>query len=121
MDVLTTSTGAQSITVIPRFEPTSTVRVTLKSDDQNAQQIQSTVTGTYSNGYLTVSLTFDADDSLTEGQFYSLKIEESIASVWTMAYRGLVYCTDQTDFPKYTINSGKFTEYAGNDNAFLTI
>lgn len=121
MVILSTGTGAQDITVIPRFEPTGNVRVTINSDDKNAQQHQSTISPTYSNGYLTMSVTFASGEDLKEGRNYSVKVEEEIDSVWTMAYRGLIYCTDQTDLPKYTINSGKFTEYASADNEFLTI
>lgn len=121
MLILTTSATSQNLTVIPRFEPTGDIRVTINSDDKNAQQIQTTVTPTYADGYLTARVIFDASTALSEGQFYSVKMEEEIDSVFTMAWRGMVFCTDQTNLPKFSINDGKFTENTANDNEFLTI
>lgn len=121
MQVLKTISSAQTISVIPRYEPTGTVRYTLRSEDENKQEAQANVAATYTNGYLTFDVSFTSPNQLIEGQFYKLTVEEQDGSNYKLLYRGKIYCTDQTTLPKYTTQENEFTEYTGNDNEYAII
>lgn len=122
MIVLTTGSGSKTITVIPRFEPTGTIRYTLRNEEQNKVVKQASKGSggyTYSNGYLSFSAGFD--NHLIEGVFYTLTIEEQSGSNFNLLHRSKVFVTDQTVLPKYTTQNGEFTEYADNNNEFVII
>jgi hypothetical protein len=46
-----------------------------------------------------------------EGRYYTIRITDS-----NEIYRGKVYCTNQTDLEKFSVNSGEFTYYEDTDN-----
>ena len=46
-----------------------------------------------------------------ENRYYTIRISNN-----TELYRGKVYCTDQTDLEKFSVNSGEFTYYEDTDN-----
>lgn len=120
MIVLTTASSSQDVTVIPRYEPTGNVRVTLISEEQNKQVRQFNASYTYTNGVLTFS-TPAGSSGLVENTFYSMKVEEQDGANYNMLHRAKIFCTDQTNLPKYTTQEDEFTEYAGNNNEFVII
>ena len=68
---------------------------------------------TESNGYMTLSAEF----SLSEGVFYGMKIFDGS----TLIYRGRVFVTSQTEYDKYTTNSGVYTEETSYENEFVIL
>lgn len=120
MIVLTTASGSKTIQVIPRVEPTGTVRYTLRNEDENKVVKQASAGSyTYTNGYLEFST--GLDNLLIEGNSYSLTIEEQHGSNYALLYRGKIFVTDQSTLPKYRSQSGEFSEYADNNNEFIII
>lgn len=51
---------------------------------------------------------------LTYNRFYSFKLISETTN--EELYRGKIYCTDQTDLEKFSINDGQFTYYEDTDN-----
>lgn len=115
MIILSNTADAQTWTVIPRYEPSTDVTVTFRSESENKVAYTFTYSATYSNGYLSITHTFDP--VLTLNRFYEINVKEGAALIW----KGKAYVTDQTDYPVYTINQDKFTEYQNNDNEFVII
>lgn len=115
MLILTTSSDAQTFSVIPRFEPTTDVQVVFTSKAQNKETHDFTYSATYSNGYLTIENTFSP--ILVEQQNYSVVVLEGSDLVW----RGRAYVTDQSNLPKFEVNEGEFTEPTQSNNDFIII
>lgn len=119
MVILTDTSSAQDITVIPRYKPIGNVRVTLRSESKNKVTHTLIITPTYSNGYLTMTNSYSP--ALKLNTFYELKVDADNSPSFDQIYRGKVFVTDQIDLPVYTINEGEFTEFQGNDNEFLSL
>lgn len=114
MTILTTSALAQSFSVIPRFEPTADVDVTFTSEQQNKLTHTFSFAATYLNGYLTITNTFAP--VLIDGQNYIVEIKDGAE----LCFRGKAFITDQTNFPKFSINENIFTQQPSN-NEFIII
>jgi hypothetical protein len=114
MIILTTSASSQSFSVIPRFEPTANVDVTFTSEQQNKLTHTFSFAATYLNGYLTISNTFSP--LLVDAQNYIVEIKDGAE----LCFRGKAFITDQTNFPKFSINQSVFTEQPSN-NEFIII
>ena len=111
MVILTTSTDAQSYKVIPRSAESS---VTFELTDKSKRTTSTvSVSVTNSNGYMTVTGSF----SLIEGRFYSFAIKNGSVII----YRGSIFCTDQTNFNTFDVNSGVYTTEDTYDNDFVII
>lgn len=112
MKILTTSTGSQSIKFIPRISESSVV---LTITDKN-KRTTSTVSVSVSNadGYMTVSGSF----ALVEGSSYFFEVKNSSGD---LIYRDTVFCTDQTNYRKYTVNQGEYTTENTYDNDFIVL
>lgn len=115
MLILSTSSSSQSFSVIPRHEPSGDVTVTFVSSQQNKQTHSFTYAATYANGYLTIVNTFDP--VLVENNSYLMTVKDGSDVI----YRSLVYVTDQTDEPKFSINEGVYTEPSQSSNEFVII
>lgn len=115
--VIVTASGEQSIVIIPRAEPSGSVFLFIKSKTQNRVIATVSPATSYSNGKLTLTWTPGVATAFTNEEYYQLELTESGTLLW----RGTAYCTAQTDFPDYSVATGKFTEYTGNNNEFLTI
>lgn len=113
--VIVTASGQQSIVVIPRAEPSGSVSLSVLSKTQNKVIETATPATSYSNGKLT--LTWTPTTAFTNEEFFQLELTEGSTLLW----RGTAYCTAQTDYPDYSVASGQFSEYTGNNNEFLTI
>lgn len=115
MIVLDTGSDEQTFSVIPRFEPSGSVTVTFRSEQQNKQTHSFTYAATYENGYLTIANTFSP--TLKNNNKYLVEVKEGATLLW----RGKCFVTDQTDLPKYTINEDVYTEPVQSNNDFVII
>jgi len=116
MKILSTSTGAQTIKVIPR-EYVTTATLTLRDDQTNTVTTFSDITLTEDGDYNIISESF----SLKEGHYYDLKLTSSGATI----YKDKVFCTDQTvdqssnDY--YTINKDVYDTETTYDNDYIIL
>jgi len=113
MKILTTSTSPQDLIVIPRTSSPYTDLVLTLTNENTKVSTAYNVTADYLYGYMTISNAF----TLTEGTFYTFKIEDN----GDLIFRGKIFCTDQTEFDKFTVNDGEFTEPSATDNEFKYI
>jgi len=111
MKILTTSTDNQSIKIIARSDASSpTLSLTNKSTRKTSTV---SVTKTSDGDYMVLTGTF----SLKEGVTYSFTVKDGSTEI----YRGLIFCTDQSDLDKYFVNSGEYTQEDSYDNDFVII
>ena len=115
MLILSTTSEEQTFSVIPRFEPTSSVTITLVSEQQNKQTHSFTYAATYLNGYLSITKAFSP--VLVESNSYILTIKDGAE----LCFRGKIFVTDQTDRPQFTINEGVYTEAPATSNEYVII
>lgn len=110
MKVLTTSTDAQTIKVIPR-DYVGTVTLKLRDDSTNEVTTASVNTVT-DKDYLSVSYAFN----LKEGRYYDLTLLNGSKVV----YLDKIFCTDQTinqdtnDY--YSVNKDEYVSKDGNND-----
>ena len=107
MEILTTSTASQSIRIIPRADATTP---TLSLTDKT---IAVAVTKTTDKDFMVLAGLF----SLIEGNQYSFVVKDGTNEI----YRGMIFCTDQTDLDKYFVNQGEYTSEDSYDNEFVII
>lgn len=62
-------------------------------------------------------MTLNAAWTLKEANFYLLEVFDGL----NLIYRGRVFCTDQTNFEKFTVNNGVYTQEQAGDNTFVII
>jgi len=55
--------------------------------------------------------------TLVEGRFYKFDVLDGSSLI----YRGKIFCTDQTDYDKYSVNDGVYTEEQSYDNEFIIL
>ena len=110
MKVLTTSTDAQTIKVIPR-EYVGTITLKLRDDSTNEVTTE-VVTAVTDKNYLSVSYVFN----LKEGRYYDL----TLLNGSNVIYLDKIFCTDQTinqdtsDY--YSINKNEYVSKSGNND-----
>lgn len=68
---------------------------------------------TESKGYMALSAAF----SLVAGTFYALDIFKGS----NLIYRGRVFVTSQTEYDKFSVNAGVYTEEQSYDNEFIIL
>ena len=138
MKILTTSTGDQTIRIIPRSYPDD-VTLVLRDDSTNTETIYTLDSmewentdeewqavnlnwndaGGYfeENGYLVITNQYN----LVEGRYYDLTIKEGN----TVLYKDKIFCTDQTIDQEtnsyYTINDNVYTTEDTYDNDYIII
>lgn len=111
MEILTTSTSNQSLKIIPRADASSP---TLSLYDKSTRTTSTiSVSKTTEDDYMVLTGTF----SLKEGNQYTFRVKDGSTEI----YRGLIFCTDQTDLDKYFSNSGEYVEEDSYDNDFVVI
>ena len=115
MKHLTTSTDAQTITIIPRSYVTS---ATLKlRDDSTNTEVSYSVTPTTEGNYLVVTNAY----TLIEGRFYDLTLLDGTEVI----YKDKVFCTDQTisqpsnDY--YKVNKYVYKSDTSFDNDYIIL
>lgn len=112
MHILQVSASPQTITIIPRYFPQ--VGVTIQLIDESTNTIATpSVTTTSANGFMTITGTF----SLVNNRFYGLKVFQS----GNLIYRDRVFVTSQTQYDKFTVNAGVYTEETSYDNEYIII
>jgi len=109
MEVLTTSSSAQSIKIIARKDATSPTFELIDKDKRKTTTV--TVTKTTDDDFMVLTGTF----SLKEGRQYGFRVKDGSEEI----YRGLILCTDQTDLDKFFINKDDFTSEDSYDNEFI--
>ena len=116
MKILSTSTSAQTLKVIPR-EYVSTATLVLRDDQTNEQTIFSDITLTQTGDYSVISQAF----SLKEGYYYDI----TISSTGNVIYKDKIFCTDQTvdqsQNSYYTINQNEYTTDTSYDNDYIIL
>ena len=111
MKVLTTSTDAQELVIIPRSYP-STITIRLRDESTNEVDEYSDVATSTSNGYMSFSNAFN----LVENRFYEL----TILSGSDVIYKDKIFCTDQV-IADYSVNDGVYTTEDSYDNEYIII
>jgi len=66
-----------------------------------------------SDGFLTLSGIL----SVVDGRYYTLEVKDGLELI----YRGRCFVTSQTEFDKFSINQGEYTEETSYDNDFIII
>ena len=135
MHVLTTSTESQTIKITSRRAVVGFVRleVTNKSTrevfnytgDFEYQQYLQNPEGAaikWEGGDITTSqgeifLLINNIYELKEGDYYTLKVIDDNGEI----YRGMIFCTDQTDYNKYNPNKDKYTQESSFDDSYIIL
>jgi hypothetical protein len=99
MKVLTTSTSAQQLEVIPRSYP-ATINIKLRNEITNEVTTISSISTTTVKGYLRFSTAYDLDESY----FYELTILDGSSVI----YKDKIFCTNQT-IADYSVNVDTLT------------
>lgn len=111
MHILSTSTDSQSIKLVPRKDATSP---TLSLTDKTKRTTSTvSVTKTADGDYMVLSGSF----SLKEGSQYSFKVKDGSEVI----YKGLIFCTDQTDLDKFFVNKDEYVTESSYDNDFVIL
>ena len=118
MKILTTSSSAQTIKVIPREYVTSGT-LTIRDDTSNTSKNYS-VTPSSVDDDLVFSVTFSP--VLAEGLYYDMTLKNSSSKI---IYKDKIFCTDQTinqtNNDYYTVNSGVYTTENSYDDDYITV
>jgi len=139
MKILTTSTGEQTIRIIPRSYPDD-ITLILRDDSTNTEVIYTIDSMEWENtdevwqsvdlnwndaggyfeedGYLVISNEYN----LLEGRFYDLTIKNELDQV---IYKDKIFCTDQTIDQDtnnyYSVNEGVYTTENSYDNEYIIL
>ena len=111
MHILTTSTDEQTLKIAPRLDASSPV-FELK-DKSTGVVTEISVSKTASEPFMELSGAF----SLVEDRFYSFKVKDGS----TVVYKGLIYCTDQTEYNKFDVNKDDYVVDDSYDNEYVII
>ena len=90
------------------------------TDKSKRTTVAVVVTVSNSNGYMTVTGSFiDAESNplMIEGRFYSFAIKNGNVII----FRGTIFCTDQTNFNIFDVNSGAYITEDTYNNDFVII
>jgi len=110
MKILTTSTSAQTLKIIPR-EYQSNIDVILRDNSTNESTTYSVATST-SGDYMTFDLTL----SLVENRFYDMTCKFGSDVI----YKDKIFCTDQV-IASYTVNENQYTTENTYDNDYIIL
>jgi hypothetical protein len=111
MKVLTTSTDAQSMSIIPRSYP-ATITIRLRDESTNEVTTYTDVNATTTKGYLVFSNAY----TLTENVFYELTILDGSDVI----YKDKIFCTDQT-ISDFSVNNGEYVTEDSYDNDYIIL
>ena len=118
MKILTTSSSAQTIKVIPREYITSGT-LTIRDDTSNTSKNYSITASTVDDD-LVFNVTFSP--VLAEGLYYDMTLKNSSSKI---IYKDKIFCTDQTinqtNNNYYTVNSGVYTTENSYDDDYITV
>ena len=106
------STTDKLIKFVPRIVEEGSLSLSITDESTNTSDTSS-VTATSSGNFVSITPTY----TFKEGRFYYI-----VVSGTEELYRGKVFCTDQTDFDKYTTNENVYTEHEkANANEYIVI
>lgn len=77
------------------------------TDEETNTSTTSTIDARREGNFFHITPTYD----FKEGRYYTIRISDS-----SEIYRGKVYCTNQTNLEKFSINDSQFTYYEDTDN-----
>lgn len=111
MHILTTSTESQSLSIVARVDASSP---TFELTDKMRNKTETiSVTKTSSDPFMVLSGAF----SLVENRMYSFKVKDGS----NVIYKGLIFCTDQTEPDKFFVHEGEYIEEQSYDNEFVIL
>jgi hypothetical protein len=114
MIVLQESASAQTINFIPRkFTSNTSYNVTIVDETQNKEVYNVDTTAIAELLYYN---TYNAVFPLKQDITYNITIKNGTEVI----FKDKAFCTNQTDLPAYTINSGEYITNAST-NEFITI
>tara|TARA_R110000803_G_scaffold50991_3_gene105639 strand:+ start:656 stop:1090 length:435 start_codon:yes stop_codon:yes gene_type:complete len=141
MIILTTSTAAQDLSVIPRQYGDDDFSISIRDDSTNVTVVYQNKTATTVGNYLQFTQAFSP--VLVEDHFYDLYLYidynfwNTNNSFWNLydifwqddsdykedIFRDKVFCTDQdidqlNDNDHYKLNKGQYTHYNGFNNTY---
>ena len=141
MIILTTSTLAQTLSIIPRQYDDSNFTMSIRDDSTNITKLYQNKSGTTVGNYLTFNNVFNP--VLVEGHFFDIHLYidydfwNTNNSFWNLydvlwqvdsnftedIFNDKIFCTDQdidqlNDNDHYELNKGQYTEYNGFDNTY---
>ena len=99
------NTTDKKIYFVPRAFDTS-VSVKITDEETNTSSTES-LTATQEANYLHITPTY----TFEQDRYYTIRITGT-----NEIYRGKVFCTNQTDLEKFSINNGEFSYYEDTDN-----
>ena len=111
MEILSTSTDSQSIKIIPRADATSPTFPLFDKSQRKTSTVS--VSKSDSGDYMVLSGSF----ALKEGNTYGFTVKDSSTTI----YKGLIFCTDQTNLDRYTVNDQEYTHEESFDNEYVII
>ena len=111
MHILQVSDSPQSVVIIPRYYPNS-VSFHLIDESTNTTATPS-VSVASANGFMTLTGTF----SIVVNRYYGVQVFDGD----NLIYRDRVFVTSQTDYAKFTVNEGVYTEEISYNNEFVII
>jgi hypothetical protein len=135
MHILTTSTDNQNIKIVSRRSIVGFLRMELvnKSTRQVFDYTGDFQWQVYQQNPENAAIKWEGGDlgssegeiflqitnkyTLKEGDYYTLKLIDDDGLI----YRDIVFCTDQTDFPKYNPNKDKYTQEDSFDDSYIIL
>jgi predicted small secreted protein len=108
---VTTTSDNQSLKIVPRLD-TDNPTLTL-TDKTKRKDVSVSVAKTDEGDYMVLTGAF----SLTEGSQYTFRVKSGSKEI----YRGLIFCTNQTDLDNYSINKDEYTLNQDYDNEFIVL
>lgn len=111
MHILTTTSNSQSLKIVPRLDTDSPTLVI--TDKSKRKDVTVSVTKTDDGDYMVLTGSF----SLVEGSQYTFRVKSGSKEI----YRGLIFCTNQSDLDRYFINKDEYTSNQDYDNEFIVL
>ena len=122
MIILTTSSAAQNLSVIPRKYDSIPFKMSIRDDSTNIIVIYTIATATTVGNYLEFSQAFAP--ILVENHFYDIHLYTEAASGYKEdIFKDRIFCTDQdvnqlNESSHYKLNEGQYTQYDGFNNTY---
>lgn len=142
MNVLTTSTENQTITFVPRSDVLAGRIILVEKDTRDTIVINASfsVVGNYTEAVASFNLVEDSRYSFTvisnSVEFYNRVLSdngtiESLSCVdeafyldgenEEVIYRGMIICTNQSEYDRYDIQQGEFVQANTSDNEYIVV
>lgn len=107
------STTDLEIKFIPRSFPTGDLTVKLTNEETRSNSTITILSSAYTKG--DNDITLDLSGTFKDSEFSTFRVFEGNTEI----YRGKLFCTDQSDYEKYTTIENKYTEKESSNNGYL--